>query len=618
VTCGVTLRQGLHFGTVVIPALDAETPMMSFAPGLRRDRVAAGHRWYAAVVRPLIVTLVFVMPAAVRGGGGPENVFVVVNPASADSLAVANAFVAARKVPPINVLMLPWQDSAESTTVGRFRNELLAPVVRAIDSRRLSAQIDCVAWSSDFPWRIDYKDELPAEVVAKDPFPSASLTGMTMLYVAIQSGVPGWLDPESNDYFRPLGKDGVPENTQGFRGWYGWGQDGTLLEAGGTRYFLSVMLGVTSGRGNTPREVAAYLRSAALADGTHPKGTIYFMTNADVRTTTRSSVFPATVKALKKLGVNAEIVPGSLPSGKRDVAGVMTGTPTFDWRASGSTILPGAICENLTSFGAIFTPSADQTPLSEFLRFGAAGSSGTVIEPYSIQAKFPHAAIQVHYARGASLAEAFYQSVRAPYQLLVVGDPLCQPWAWIPEVEVVNAADSRVLAPGTTLAGTVTLEPRASVPNGGAADRFQLFVDGVRVTECGAGGRLTLDTAALADGHHDLRIVAIDATAIETQGRCIVPVMFANHGRSLELAVEPLTTSRKGTVRVSVKGKGIDGALVFATGRVLGRTTGPESSIEVPAELLGRGTVTVRATGRGGPKPADGASAVPVTVEVTD
>jgi hypothetical protein len=67
----------------------------------------------------------------------------------------------------------------------------------------------------------------------------------------------------------------------------------------------------------------------------------------------------------------------------------MTGIADFDWPASGSTVVPGAICENLTSFGGIFTPAAGQTPLSEFLRAGAAGSSGTVIEPYAIQAKFP-------------------------------------------------------------------------------------------------------------------------------------------------------------------------------------------------------------------------------------
>ncbi|MCE9632521.1 MAG: hypothetical protein K8S94_17690 [Planctomycetia bacterium] len=586
-------------------------------PARFRFRRAASPASFS-IVRLLAFVGMVAAAAVAPAGGGPENLFVVVNPASADSLAVANAFIATRDVPPINILMLPWKDGVESTTTALFRSDLLAPVLRAIDSRRLAPQIDCVVWSSDFPWRIDFKDELPPELAAKDRFPSASLTGMTMLYAAVQSNTPAWLDTESNDYYRPLGTDGVPQTTVGFRGWYGWGQNGELLEAGGTRYLLSVMLGVTAGRGNTPREVATSLRSAARADGTKPKGTVYFMTNGDVRTTTRSGVFPAAVQALDKLGVRAEIVSGVLPKGKKDVAGLMVGTPDFDWRSSGSTILPGAICENLTSFGAIFTPSAGQTPLSEFLRYGAAGSSGTVIEPYSIQAKFPHAAIQVHYARGASLAEAFYQSVRSPYQLLVVGDPLCQPWASIPVVEVVTAADSKLLEPEATLSGTVELEPRATVPGDGVVDRFELFVDGVRLTECGPGGRLMLDTTALADGHHDLRVVAIESSPVETQGRSIVPVSFANHDRSIELAVEPLRTTRKGTVRVAVKGTGIEGAVVFALGRVLGRISGAESSIEVPAELLGAGTVMIRATGRGGPRPADGVNAVPVAVEVTE
>ena len=560
------------------------------------------------------------MAGTACGGGGPEGVFLVVNPTSAESLAVANAFARLRGVPPINVFMLPWTAGDEATTVARFRSEILAPILRAIDSRRLAPQIDCVVYSSGFPWRIDYADELPAGLRENDKFPSASLTGMTMLYGAVQSGTPGWLDPESNDYFRPIDASGVPASTCGFRGWYGWGQQGELLEAGGSRYLLAAMLGVTAGRGNSVAEITAYLRSAASADGTKPRGTIYFVTNSDVRTTTRSGVFPAVVKALTALGVQAEIVNGTLPVRKRDVAGLMTGTPTFDWNSSGSRILPGAICENLTSFGGIFTPSAGQTPLSEFLRAGAAGSSGTVTEPFSLQAKFPHPSIQVHYARGASLAEAFYQSVHAPYQLLVVGDPLCQPWATIPEVEVVTAADSKRLESGARVSGTLELEPRASLPAGGVADRFQLFVDGVRVAQGGNGERLSLDTTEMADGHHELRVVAIACSAVETQGRAVVDVVVANHddGRMLELTVEPRRVNRSGTVRIAVTGKGVEGAVVFAMGRVLGRTTAAEESIEVPAEVLGVGPVTIRASGRRGATAADGVNAAPVMIEVTD
>ncbi len=565
-----------------------------------------------------ILTALLLATAGARGGGGPENLFVVVNSTSGDSIAVANAFVAARGVPPINVMMLPWAGSKESTPVARFRDELLGPILKTIDARRLATQIDCIVYSSDFPWRIDYREDLPPELAKRDAFPSGSLTGMTALFGAVTSGQPAWLDPASNRYYRPLGPDGVPLETVGFRSWYGWGADGRLLEAGGNRYLLAVMLGVTTGRGNTVREVASYLERAAAADGTRPGGTIYLMTNSDVRTTTRSGVFPATVKAIQSLGVKAEIASGTLPRNKRDVAGLMTGTPSFNWAASGSTILPGAICENLTSFGGIFTANAGQTPLSEFLRVGAAGSSGTVIEPYSIQAKFPHPGIHVHYCRGASLAEAFYQSVSSPYQLLVVGDPLCQPWATIPSIEAILADGEGPLTPGGILTGRVEIEPRAAGSPAVEVDRFELFLDGLRVASCGQGERLALDTTPLADGFHELRVVGIAASPIETQGRAVIPVVFANHDRTLAMSVVPERVRPDGSVTVTLEGEDLDGVLVFATGRVLGRLRAAAGSIDVPAAMLGRGRVTIHATGRGGRSAAESVNAQPVTVEVTD
>lgn len=552
-----------------------------------------------------------------RAGGGPENIFLVVNPESAESLAIANAYIALRAIPPINVMMLPWKGSREETSVASFRTAILDPVLEAIEGRSLVPQIDAIVYSSDFPWRISFKDELPPQLVGVDKFPAGSLTGMTTLFPLVKSSDGGWISRDSNRYYRPVDTHGIPRETLGFRGWYGWGTQGEQMEAGGIRYLLSAMLGVTSGRGNSVDEVVGMLRSAAAADATHPPGTIYFVTNSDVRTTTRSSVFDATVSALDELGVQAEVISGTLPVGKRDVAGLMTGTPTFDWPASGSRIRPGAICENLTSFGAIFSPSAGQTPLSAFVRAGAAGSSGTVIEPYADQAKFPHPSIQVHYARGASLIEAFYQSVHSPYQLLVVGDPLCQPWAAIPQVVCALAGADAPLEADSTLRGEVTFTASARATGEADVDRFEFFVDGMRYGQFSPGDAVTFDTATLADGYHELRMVGITASALETQGRQIVPVRFANHGRSLELTVEPARVPIDGNVQISLTGSDIDGAILYTAGRVLGRTTGSDAALTVPARLLGRGPATIRATGRQGSGQSGSVHARPVTVQVT-
>ena len=51
----------------------------------------------------------------------------------------------------------------------------------------------------------------------------------------------------------------------------------------------------------------------------------------------------------------------------------------------------------------------------------------------------------------------------------------------------------------------------------------------------------------------------------------MIPVRFKNGDRSLALEVEPRRVRRGDSVRVMLDGKGIDGAVVFATGRVLGR-----------------------------------------------
>ena len=332
---------------------------------------------------------------------------------------------------------------------------------------------------------------------------------------------------------------------QGFRSSYQWNQDGQRVQSGGRQYILSTMLAHTSGRGNSVREAVEYLQRSAMADGTRPRGTVYLMLTPDarrpaeydIRSSVRQPAFAATVQALKELGIQAEIVSDqALPQNRHDVLGVVAGTTVFDWSASGSTMLPGAICENFTSFGgALHGEDREpmQTRLSEFLRCGAAGSSGTVVEPYATWPKFPHPTLHAHYARGCTLAEAFYQSVHQPYQLLIVGDPLCRPWATIPIVTVDGLPQT------DTVSGTLMLKPAAQTPPDTRIAHFELFLDGQRVGQCPPDGQFQLDTQKLGDGHHELRIVAVETSLIESQGRLIRPVMVNNRGGQLTWRTEP-------------------------------------------------------------------------------
>lgn len=307
--------------------------------------------------------------------------------------------------------------------------------------------------------------------------------------------------------------------TLGFRGTDRWNPiTGKKTNSqGGTRYLLSTVLAVTRGRGTTTEEAIENLRRSAKSDGSHPSGTFYFPVNGNVRSTCRDSHFTAAALKLRILGHKAEVFSGVLPQRKDDVAGTMIGTASFKWKKSGSTILPGAICEHLTSYGGIMRAGAGQTPLTEFLSNGAAGASGTVTEPFAIPHKFPSPFIHVHYARGCCLAEAFYQSVFGPYQLLIVGDPLCQPWATFPEVTL-----SRIET-GQSLSGVVEFRANSNP----APKQFEIFIGGRRTDIVKPGEPIQLDASMLSPGNHEVRVVAVEASPIETRGRKIITIKVA-------------------------------------------------------------------------------------------
>ena len=69
-------------------------------------------------------------------GGGPENIFLVVNSGGAASKEVANHYIALRHVPSTNVFYLPTPPNAYRITGLDFREKLLRPILAEIDAPR--------------------------------------------------------------------------------------------------------------------------------------------------------------------------------------------------------------------------------------------------------------------------------------------------------------------------------------------------------------------------------------------------------------------------------------------------------------------------------------------------
>lgn len=384
--------------------------------------------------------------------------------------------------------------------------------------------------------------------------------------------------------------------TVGFESRLVWGSNGvpSTVANEGLRHLMSVVLAVTRGQGTTVDEALAQLKRSIDADGTHPQGKFYFTSTSDVRTKTRQPAFDLAIRSLAKLGHSAEVVEGVLPSKKEDCIGLMIGTPDFDWPGCGSVLKPGAIAENLTSLGGIMTPGAGQTKLSAFIKGGAAGSSGTVTEPYAIQAKFPHPMIQAHYAEGATLAEAFYLSVTGPYQLLIVGDPLCKPFLTAPEfdIEGLNAEDELIGAMKMKLKlRTASKTSSKPVP---AAKLVQFMFDGRLVRENPFVEDVTIGLDLMGPGYHEVSVITTDDSLVRRQYE--QRIGFYHRVAKTDFVLEtPKEIERDSVPNIEIqvgypKASSLE---VYCYGQPLGRCDGEKGVISIPSAALGLGPVPI-------------------------
>jgi hypothetical protein len=663
-----------------------------------------------------VLLLIFaVLTETAHAGGGPENVLVVVNGDSPISLTIANAYVALRDIPPEHVLWLRDIPYPETISIDTFRRRIWQPISEFITRNRLEKAIDIITYSADFPYAVDFSDDVKARKLPDVEYRGrvASLTGVTYFARRVANGDPYYLAFNGNRYFRRklsapsyLPREATKVESQiqreaekalrdknfqaavehcqtlvrsfpehgGFRhdlarayaaagqptlamtaleqavdhGWtnsletrtdpyfavlrdnpsfrqlllrmeqgngpfqsahgfssqYEWTGANQPVKSFTSdsldSYYLSTLLAYTGSYGNSVPEVKNYLDSAAASDGTRPDGTVYLLVNHDVRSETREPLFLETVAELKKRGHRAEILSqgesgqdGNLPRNKGDVIGAVVGSASFSWKSSGSRLLPGAIAESLTSYGGVLERGG-QTKLTEFLRYGAAGSSGAVAEPFSIQAKFPVPLLHVYFADGCSLAEAFYQSVEAPYQLIVVGDPLARPFARFARVRL-SSPDPRHI-----WSGVVTLQPEITPAPDRPVEEVEFWVDGQLTAYALPDAPILWDTRTVEDGYHDVRLVAVESDAVETRSYRRLAVTVSNTGHRLEADPVASTVHYGDTLTLSGSAPGGTSVAVWQGKRLLASApvTRGRWQMRVTTSPLGIGPVTLVARAR--------------------
>ena len=406
-------------------------------------------------------------------------------------------------------------------------------------------------------------------------------------------------DPEFMQIIQRMDKPSSRfEKPHGFRSRYFWNRHSlNISENHLNRYYLAAMLAYTGKHGNNLPEIKFYLERSAASDGSHPDGTVYLMENGDIRAEARQPWYSDTCALLEDIGKKCEILsPGAgskngiLPINRKDIIGLATGARTFNWQASSSKLLPGAIADSFTSYGGDFD-KRQQTKLTEFLRQGASGSSGAVMEPYNIPAKFPLPLIHYYYAKGCSLAEAWYQAVASPYQAILVGDPLTRPFADFskPQLTFPN--------PEKHWQGEVSIDAEFTSPNKHKIARLELWVDGLPVTEATAGEPLIWDTRMVSNGFHDLRLVAVDDDPIETRSYSRYNIHVINKEINFEIKVqnkEPMFHEA-----IVLTGKSADDSLIeiHQGSRVLGSNKSENGNwkIMIPGGLFGIGNVSLTA-----------------------
>lgn len=533
------------------------------------SRRASIHPPFFCYLVSLVIFLAYFRAASALG---PHEVVLVINAGSADSLEIGHHYAHLRGIPSQNIVYvdLPrdYGGPRSEITPQQFEDFIYKPVSQVIEERRLADHILAWVYSAGFPVRVLTQ-------------PPVSINGATFVRAqfpgedAIKMG--SYLSPLYRGPDKPDEKGLPPVSIQDF-----------AVALKEKMPLPSFLLAYTAGRGLSVEETLENLRRTARADGTRPKGTFYYHVSDDTRSKARRWQFEGAAVELRQLGFPVNIS-SNPPAPQTPLAGLMLGIANA--HHSWGSFQAGSIVDNLTSFGAEFHHH-EQVRLTHWLREGASIASGTVIEPFANWAKFPHARIFSHYARGCSALESYFQAVRSPLQLLIVGDPLAKPWG-APLPLVLVQVDG--LAENAT--GTVTFAASTFAMSG---INFLYLLNGRAIPAPGSATGVRIDTRQLEDGAHELIVAGYSQGPVRQIGVARQWFTVSNRGRfcrlTSEMPVKSADYYRPLRLRIE-SAPGVTSLVVSVHERELIQiaTSNTSTTLEIDPKEIGLGPVPLRA-----------------------
>ena len=415
-----------------------------------------------------------------EAGGGPQNVLLVVNDNSLESLELGNYYRQKRQIPDVNICHISTVTNYSMDTI-TFSNEVWGPITNYIRTAHLTDQIDYIIFSRGVPYRIYYGN-----------YGSNRHAGITATaFYGFRSS------PDAFVYGCNLATDSASEY---FDSEHAFTHSGAPSS---NRYYLSTVL-----NGWTFSSAKSAIDRSTASDLANPTGTVFLARSTDNDRNIQWYQYEDIAFSCRVMGSPQQcaLVDTNAIRYQTNIIGYAIGVTWVSYLDQNS-FLPGALAHHLTSYGGyLLDPSGSQMTILNWLNWGPVGSYGTVVEPCAYTNKFPLARLHYWYARGFNLAECFFMAVQNPYQGVVVGDPLCSPYAIPPDMIISGIQPNQIISNAVN----VTVEG-VGISDNNPVGQIDLFLDDLFVR--------TLTNVSLAPGNLlDLTVNSVTCSYVIASG----------------------------------------------------------------------------------------------------